>query len=64
MHKIIAHVKNSNGHWECQSLSDHLNGVVVETQNFCENFSWKEWAGIAAQLHDIGKYSKEFQEKR
>ena len=61
--KIIAHVKESEGNWECQLLSEHLSGTVIETQIACEHFLWKDWAIIAAKLHDIGKYSKEFQER-
>jgi len=61
--KNIAHVKENEDGWKCQSLSDHLSGTIAETQNYCESFLWKDWAIIVAKLHDVGKYSNEFQER-
>jgi len=39
----IVHVKESKNGWECQSLSNHLSGTVSEIQEFCNDFSWKEY---------------------
>jgi CRISPR-associated endonuclease/helicase Cas3 len=59
MKRYIAH-KTDNG--EVQSVREHL----METSNLCNNFSvdmFKEYASLCGLLHDIGKYSKLFQER-
>ncbi|GLJ03712.1 CRISPR-associated helicase Cas3' [Bacillus sp. YKCMOAS1] len=56
----IAHVRKQDG--AIQTVSDHL----LEVKSLCERFGDKlgirHIAGLAGVLHDLGKYSKEFQQ--
>jgi len=45
-----------------QLLEDHLRNVAARAASFAEPFGGKEWAYLAGILHDIGKYSEEFQD--
>jgi len=57
--KFIAHVRHVNG--DIQTLKRHLEGVSVLAQGFAS----KKGLGLAGELvgllHDLGKYSREFQ---
>ena len=44
-----------------QKLIEHLRSTAEMAKEFCKNFDWSEFAYICGYLHDIGKYSKEFQ---
>ncbi len=46
-----------------QLLIDHLEGVASMASNFAEPFGGDKMAYLAGMLHDIGKYSPEFQRR-
>lgn len=57
--KYIAH-KNLE---EEQTLKEHLLGTAKLAGGFAAKFSKEEWGYCCGMLHDIGKYSMEFQNK-
>ena len=57
--KYIAHI---NGVSE-QSVKDHLIGTARLTAQFADKFGKADWGYCCGLLHDIGKYSKQFQNK-
>lgn len=57
--KYIAH-KNLE---EEQTLKEHLQGTAKLAGDFAAEFSKEEWGYCCGMLHDIGKYSMEFQNK-
>ena len=58
---FIAHKRQSDG--EEQSLLNHLSGTAKRAGCFAETFNNKEYAVSVGMLHDIGKYSLEFQKE-
>lgn len=46
---------------EWQKLKYHLKNVAKLARDFAKSFEGDDWAYIAGLLHDIGKYSDEFQ---
>lgn len=46
-----------------QTLQEHLSGTAELAKTFAEKFGKGEWGYCAGMLHDIGKYSEEFQRK-
>lgn len=46
-------------HW--QPLADHLRNVAELAAGFGASFGASDWARLAGQWHDLGKYSAEFQ---
>ena len=58
---FIAHKRQSDG--EEQSLLNHLSGTAKRAGCFAETFNNKEYAVSVGMLHDIGKYSLEFQKR-
>ena len=46
-----------------QTVKEHLEGTAERAGNFAEKFGKREWGYCCGMLHDIGKYSKEFQKK-
>ena len=58
----IAHIKiiDNNNH-VFQYIEDHLKGVADLASQFSEKFSNSEWGELIGRLHDLGKYSEEFQ---
>jgi len=46
---------------EWQRLEEHLQNVAKLAREFAEPFGAGDWAYIAGLLHDIGKFSQEFQ---
>lgn len=57
--KFIAH-KNESG---VQTLLEHLSGTAERSGGFASKFGKREWGYCCGMLHDIGKYSLEFQQK-
>lgn len=57
--KYIAHKDGER----IQSVKDHLEGTAERAGDFAEKFGKREWGYCCGMLHDIGKYSKEFQKK-
>lgn len=47
--------------WE--PLIKHLQNVAESCGSFCDSFGFAEWGRLAGLLHDLGKYSKEFQQR-
>lgn len=58
-YKYIAHSENSNG--EEQSMKQHSEGVAELMKSFALADDFAEIYSYCGLLHDIGKYSKEFQ---
>lgn len=62
--KFYAHTHpdhpNDPSHWE--PLEDHLRDVGDLAEVFGGAFGAGEWARLLGQWHDLGKYSREFQE--
>lgn len=46
-----------------QSLKEHLEGVAEISGKFAQKFDAYQWGYCAGMLHDIGKYSQEFQKR-
>lgn len=46
-----------------QSLLEHLRNTAEQAGDFAAAFSGRDWGYACGLLHDIGKYSKEFQER-
>lgn len=59
--KRYAHSLSHRGQEEWQLLEDHLNGVAERASKFAEPFKGRSMAYLAGIWHDLGKYSKEFQ---
>lgn len=55
----IAHVRS--GSEECQTLEEHLRGVSKLTAEFAAKFGLAQHGEIIGLLHDLGKYSLDFQ---
>ena len=46
-----------------QTLKEHLEGTAQLASEFAAKFGKEEWGYCCGMLHDIGKYSSEFQRK-
>lgn len=57
---FIAHSENDAG--EFHPLREHLRGVCALAQSYAITESQKPFLALAALLHDLGKYRKEFQQ--
>ena len=57
--EYVAHTPNPSGEW--QGLEAHLEGVAEAAARFAEPFGASALAHRAGLLHDVGKYSDEFQ---
>ncbi|WP_339216548.1 CRISPR-associated helicase Cas3' [Ornithinibacillus sp. FSL M8-0202] len=55
----VAHIREKDK--EIQSVKEHLIGVKKLSESFGEKLKLKHVAGLAGLLHDLGKYSDEFQ---
>jgi CRISPR-associated helicase Cas3/CRISPR-associated endonuclease Cas3-HD len=56
-----AHSKKDTAREKWHLLRDHLLSVGSMAGEFAKPFNSDQWANICGVLHDIGKYSKEFQ---
>ncbi len=56
-----AHTKKDSD--EKQLLIEHLRDTAEKSGNFASKFEQRELGRIAGLLHDLGKYSKEFQKR-
>lgn len=59
--EYIAHIRESDK--KEQPVLDHLLQTEQLARTFAKPFHGEEFAGICARLHDIGKYSNEFQNR-
>lgn len=46
-----------------QTIKEHLQGTAMLASSFAERFGKAQWGYCCGMLHDIGKYSTEFQKK-
>lgn len=59
--KFFAHSVEQASKEQWQTLKDHLNNVGQLAAEFASFFNAQEHAKVAGQLHDLGKYTQEFQ---
>lgn len=58
-----AHTTDNKDKSDWQLLIDHLLNVAKYSENFANTFGAGRMAYTAGMVHDLGKYSKEFQER-
>ncbi|MFH1437598.1 MAG: CRISPR-associated endonuclease Cas3'' [Pseudomonadota bacterium] len=56
----VAHVTNDSRR---HALRDHLLGTAQKAGDFAAVFGFRQWGRLAGLWHDLGKYSKAFQDK-
>jgi CRISPR-associated helicase Cas3/CRISPR-associated endonuclease Cas3-HD len=59
--RYFAHSLENRPPEEWQRLDEHLKNVAKLAKQFAESFGCGDWAYLAGLWHDIGKYSREFQ---
>ena len=64
MESYYAHSKPDQPTTEWHSLDEHLREVGRVAEEFSAWFGLKTWGRAIGLLHDIGKYSEEFQQNR
>ncbi len=57
----VAHTPPENDPWKWQSMQTHTTNVAALAQKFAASFGAAELAQWAGWLHDVGKYSDDFQ---
>lgn len=57
--KYLAHIEGSRE----QSVKEHLEGTARLSGKFADTFGCFEWGYCCGMLHDIGKYSVDFQSR-
>ena len=62
MDRFYAHTLEGEPRENWQSLKTHLKNVAGLASWFAAAFNAGDWGSIAGLWHDLGKYSKEFQE--
>ena len=60
---FIAHKREENGQEEIQTIIEHLNNTAELCSEFAKCIDLPEYGFVVGKLHDIGKYSKEFQQR-
>lgn len=58
-----AHRTDSDDTEEWQLLKDHLKQVAILAGQFAGQFRAREWGELVGWLHDVGKYSNDFQSR-
>lgn len=58
--RYLAHIAEDSGE---QTLKEHLTNVADLSAEFAKAFGCYDWGYCCGMLHDIGKYSKEFQQR-
>jgi len=59
----MEYIAHTNDFGQTQLLKDHLNGVAELCKQFAEAFGAKDLGYLAGVIHDLGKYSEEFQQR-
>ncbi len=59
--EYYAHSKENEPLKKWQPLEEHLTNVATRAAEFSKDFGAESWGYTAGLLHDLGKYSKEFQ---
>jgi CRISPR-associated endonuclease/helicase Cas3 len=60
----LAHVtKSAGGEYIIHTLEEHLEAVAKMASRFSNEFGGDEWGYLAGKWHDLGKFSREFQDK-
>lgn len=66
MNQFIAHIKTTKDGVknieDTHPLKEHIHGVLEIAKSFSSDLKWHSHIELAALLHDIGKYQKDFQE--
>lgn len=60
-YRYFAHTGVCSDQSDWQTLSDHLNQVAAIALKNAYYFPTSDWAEVAGLLHDLGKYTREFQ---
>jgi len=55
-----AHIKDDG---KVQTIKEHLEGTATLARGFAENFNSGDYGYYCGMLHDIGKYSQQFQKR-
>lgn len=55
-----AHIREDG---KIQTVLEHLEGTAILAKSFAESFGSGDYAYLCGMLHDIGKYSQEFQKR-
>ena len=61
--KLARRIEKEDGKIEYQKLIDHICGVSEFSEEFVSKFFLKNSGKILSILHDLGKYSDEFQDR-
>lgn len=57
---MLAHISEDG---RTQTIEEHLQGTAGQAGSFAAEFGCEEFGRLCGLLHDIGKYSAEFQER-
>lgn len=59
---LIAHVRENNGVYEIQHVTEHAKGTAALSEKFAAVFGAANWGKVSGLWHDVGKCTKkEFQ---
>jgi len=61
--QFYAHSKEGRPPEEWHCLEDHLKSVAELARQFASDFGAGDWGYLVGLWHDLGKYSKEFQDR-
>lgn len=60
---FFAHSTADSSRADWQLLPDHLKGVALLARAYAEVFGAGDWAEVQGWLHDLGKYTEQFQQR-